>query len=106
MTTHDLEDDALHYVAEALKITGRNWVDMDTLVDAYELPRPNNVAEIRAHVRSSLEVQSTITMSSAGSSAMPSKPSTTRTNTTANPPSSAATMRNSSGWPRVSTLRP
>ena len=51
---HDLEDDAPRYVAEALKITGRDWVSVDTLIDNYDLPRPNNIDEIRASMRGSV----------------------------------------------------
>jgi hypothetical protein len=55
MTTpaHDLRDDAPRYVAEALKITGREWVEVSDLVANYDPPRPNNLnsAELRAEVR-------------------------------------------------------
>jgi hypothetical protein len=54
-TLHDLRDDAPRYVAEALKVTGHEWVTLDTLIEHYILPRPNNLADLRDEIRADLE---------------------------------------------------
>ncbi|MGO9032220.1 hypothetical protein [Mycobacterium sp.] len=51
---HDLEDDRARYLAEALKIAGHDWVELDTLADNYTLPKPNNLAELREDIKDEL----------------------------------------------------
>jgi hypothetical protein len=51
MPTYDLRDDAPRYIAEALKITGQKWITASDLALGYDLPRPNNLADIKAEIR-------------------------------------------------------
>jgi hypothetical protein len=47
----DLYDDAPRHLAEALKAVAPDGVSMADLVEHYDLPKPNNMTEIRSDVK-------------------------------------------------------